>query len=35
MLTNLVTEEILRDVGGKGAGDKLVEAYKKAYRASN
>jgi len=33
MLTDAVTEEILRDVGGEGKGDKLVEAYKKAYRS--
>jgi len=31
-LTKLVTQEVLRDVGGASKGEQLVAAYKKAYR---
>jgi hypothetical protein len=34
MLTDLVTEEILRNCGGISKGNTLVEAYRKTYGKS-
>jgi len=35
MLTNLVTEEVLRDIGGMEQGDTLVEEYRKTFKVTS